>query len=104
MVDNWDPNQGRSIDQVCTWVADTDTLLASIEPIGVCAVHPELLWQQDGENLPYCTLAGLRQGRGFASVPGLFWGGFRSRACLDSWDSVGAGMFYAAPSLQGVQN
>lgn len=102
LVDNWDPKQGRSIDQVRTRVAGTDTLLASIEPIGAYAVHSELFQQQDGENLPYCDLAGLQQGRGFAQVPRFSWDGFSSRACLDSWGSGGAYGIYAAPSLQGV--
>lgn len=104
LVDNWDPKQGRSIDQVRTRVAGTDTLLASIEPIGAYAVHPELFQQQDGENLPYCDLAGLQLGRGFARVPGLGWYGISSEASLGSWGSGGVDRDYAAPSLQGVQN
>ena len=102
LVDNWDPKQGRSIDQVRTRVAGTDTLLASIEPIGAYAVHSELFQQQDGENLPYCDLAGLQQGRGFAQVPLFRWYGIDSRAYLRSWGSGDAGRRYAAPSLQGV--
>lgn len=104
LVDNWDPKQGRSIDQVRTRVASTGALLASIEPIGAYAIHPELLQQQDGENLPYCDLAGLQQGRGFAQVPGFHWDGIDSEAYLYSWESGFADRSYAAPSLQGVQN
>ena len=103
LVDNWDPENGRNVDDIRTRAAGTGVLLASVEPIGAYALHAELFRQQDGENLPYCDLAGLRQVRALGRVPCFRWYRFFDGAYLGSWWS-GVYRGFAAPSLRGVQN
>lgn len=99
LVDNWSPDGGRNIEQVRNRVAGTNTLLASVEPIGAYGLHDELFQQQDGENLPYVDLAGLQQGRGFGGVPSFGWDPIHRKAYLISWGSGTVDQECAAPSL-----
>lgn len=101
LVDNWLPESGRSVDQVRFHASAGGKKLAGIEVIGAYGLQdPKLLQSQDGETLPYCDLAGLQQGDGFARVPSFDWDRGDRRARFRSWRSDGVDADYAAPSLR----
>ena len=100
LVDNWEPKNGRSVDQVRHSALDKGQKLAGIEVLAAYALQdPKLLQSQDGENLPYCDLAGLQQGGGFGQAPGFRWGSSGREAYLGSWNSDDVYRGYAAPSV-----
>lgn len=65
LVAHWEPEDGRNVIQVREQAEVNDELLAHAEAMAAYGLHPELLQQQDGENLPYVDLAGY-----MADVPG----------------------------------
>jgi hypothetical protein len=62
LVDNWPPkDQFANRDQFWEWAAKSDKMLAGAEVLGAYSLQdPTLLGLQDGKNLPFCNLAGLR--------------------------------------------
>ena len=101
LVDNWLPESGRSVDQVRFHASEGGKKLAGIEVIGAYGLQdPKLLQSQDGEALPYCDLAGLQQGDGFAQVPGFNWNRSLRKAGFYSWRSDYVDANFAAPSLR----
>lgn len=101
LVDNWLPESARSVDQVRFHASERGKKLAGIEAIGACGLqNPKLFQVQDGETLPYCDLAGLQQGDGFARVPAFRWNRFSRGAHFGSWPSDRVSAYYAAPSLR----
>ena len=101
LVDNWLPERGRSVDQVRFHASEGGKKLAGIEVIGAYGLQdPKLLRSQDGEALPYCDLAGLQQGVGFAQVPFFLWNRSYREAFFDSWRSDNVDANFAAPSLR----
>ena len=101
LVDNWLPERGRSVDQVRFHASEGGKKLAGIEVIGAYGLQdPKLLQSQDGEALPYCNLAGLQQGVGFARVPGFLWYRGNRKARFYSWRSGDVFADFAAPSLR----
>jgi hypothetical protein len=104
LVDNWLPEGGRSVDRVRLHASAGSKKLAAIEAIGVYGLqNPELLQLQDGETLPFCDLAGLQQGGGFAQVPLFFWSRGYSEACFGSLSSGNVVANSAAPSVSSVR-
>lgn len=100
LVDNWDPENGRSVDQVRVNAAKNGQKLAGAEVLGAYALQdPELLHLQDGRGLPFCDLAGLRQGADFGQVPNFNWNSANRKAYLNSWNSDNVNRNYAAPSV-----
>lgn len=100
LVDNWSPDEGRSVDQVRINAIKIGQKLAGVEAIAAYALQdPKLLQAQDGKNLPYCDLAGLQQGGGFGQVLGFYWDSSDRKACLDSWGSGSVDLGSAAPSV-----
>ncbi len=102
LVDNWSPDKERSVDDVRRNAATTGKLLAGIEAVGAYGLQdPALFQSQDGKTLPYCDLAGLQQGDGFAQVPdfSLWWWslGREARFGVRQSDEVTTGR--SAPSL-----
>lgn len=102
LVDNWEPQNGRSVDQVRRSALATGQKLAGIEVLAAYALQdPRLLQSQDGKNLPYCNLAGLQQGDGFGQVLDLRfrWNSGYCKACLNSWFSCCVYRDCATPSV-----
>ena len=96
LVDNWDPEKGRNIDQVRTRGQE----LAATEAIEAYALQaPELYQSQDGENLPYFDCAGLEQVARFAQVPYSDWNRFNRLVYFDAYRSDNVSRNYSAPSL-----
>lgn len=55
---DWDPENGNSVDDSRSRVKDTKEKLAHGEAFAAYALHPKLLQQTDGTNLPYFNAAG----------------------------------------------
>lgn len=75
---NWEPQNGRSVDQVRERTAHLDNqFLAHAEVLAAYGLHDELLRQQDRQNLPYADMAGfeatLPGRRPWTGVPYLYW-------------------------------
>jgi len=101
LVDNWLPESSRSVDQVRFHASEGGKKLAGIEVIGAYGLQdPKLLQSQDGEALPYCDLAGLQQGVGFAQVPYFSWSRYGRWALFCSCQSGFVDARFAAPSLR----
>lgn len=100
LVDNWDPEKGRSIDQVRERASAASKQLAAVEAVGAYALQkPQLYQSQDGEKLPYFDCAGIEQGDGFRHVPCSLWGGFDRGVFFRASRSGYVGRGCAAPSL-----
>lgn len=74
LVDNWDPEKGRSVDQVRSRAELTGKRLAAIEAVGAYALQNRNLFRmKDGLDLPHFDCAGLEQGEDFDLVPYFEW-------------------------------
>jgi len=58
LVAHWEPKDGRNVVSVREQAETNDELLAHAEAMAAYGLHPELLREQNGENLPYVDLAG----------------------------------------------
>jgi len=70
-IDNWNPEDGSSVDKARQNAQGRENYyLASVEALALYATaSAELYRAQDGENLPYYDLAGIRSGDGLDGSP-----------------------------------
>jgi len=104
LVAHWDPQAGRSVDQVRDQAARQGKTLAHAEVLAAYGLHGQLLRQMDGQNLPYADLAGYEctvpGDRPWAYVPYLNWNGlYRGVYLYANWaDHVS--YYWAAPVVR----
>ncbi len=104
LVANWEPENGRTVEEVRDGAKGTGEILAQLEVLSAYGIHSELLREQDGENLPYSDMPGTD-----VTVPGgsepcalyVYWDpGHRKANLSASW--VGnRDSDWAAPVLRG---
>ena len=78
LVAHWEPEKGRTIDEVRPQAKAAGEFLAHAEAMAAYGLHAELLQEQDGENLPYVDLTGYQAtvsgDEAWTHVPYLSWG------------------------------
>ncbi|MDR0397892.1 MAG: hypothetical protein LBH36_01775 [Candidatus Nomurabacteria bacterium] len=108
LLDNWDPESGSSVVQAranarAKRAAGEEYYLASIEALALYAVaDPNFYRSQDGRNLPYYDLAGIRSGDDLDEAPYSRWNAVYRQVSFISYEADGVGSYYAGPSFRGV--
>ena len=103
LVAHWEPENGRTVEEVRDQAKGTDEILAQLEVLSAYGIHSELLREQDGENLPYSDMPGTD-----VTVPGdsepyalcVFWNPAYRRAYLSASWVDDRDSFWAAPVLR----
>ena len=103
LVAHWEPENGRTLEEVRDQAKGTDEILAQLEVLSVYGIHLELLCEQDGENLPYSDMTGTD-----VTVPGgsrpyalcVFWRPADRGAGLGARSVGRRGSSWAAPILR----
>ncbi len=101
---HWEPEAGRTLVDVYARVREAGEKLAHGEILSACGLHPDLVREMDGENLPFVDLAGyqvLMPGLPTCrAVPCLYWDSLRGKVALDV-DSIDYFLpSWAAPVLR----
>lgn len=106
LVAHWEPETGRSIEQVRVQANEQCEVLAQLEPVSFYGALTDLFQEQNGTDLPYVDLAGIE-----VMAPGLAawrlamyfrWSRGARRALFFARDVGGSDRHYAAPVVQGV--
>lgn len=104
LVAHWEPENGRTIDEVREQAKQTDEILAHAEVLAAYGLHAALLQEQDGENLPYADMPGFQAtvpGReAWAHVPYLFWNRDDRKVQLSAFWSGSRPQYWAAPVVR----
>lgn len=58
LVAHWEPEGGRTLEEVRDGAKGTDEILAQLEVLSAYGLHTDLFREQDGENLPYSDMPG----------------------------------------------
>ena len=58
LVAHWEPEGGRTLEEVREGAKGTDEILAQLEVLSAYGLHSELFREQDGKNLPYSDMPG----------------------------------------------
>jgi hypothetical protein len=104
LVAHWEPEDGPTIEEVREQAKGTGEILAHSEVLSAYGLHPGLLQEQDGENLPYSDMPGFE-----VTVPGkgawrfvlyVGWYPFDRRVALDAPWVVYRDDDWAAPVLR----
>lgn len=89
LVSHWEPEEGRTLEQVRERVAASGEILAHTEVMSAYGLHTALFREQDGDTLPWADLAGTD-----VMVPGeserhalyVYWApGYRKARLLAYW-------------------
>ena len=108
LVAHWEPEDGRTVEEVRKQASDTHEILAHSEVLSAYGLHSALLREQDGENLPYADMAGYE-----ATVPGkdawqrvpyLRWDRFGRQVGLSAYWSDYRFQKWAAPVLSELES
>jgi hypothetical protein len=103
LVAHWEPEDGRTIEEVREGAKGTDEILAHSEVMSAYGLHDALLREQDGENLPYSDMSGFE-----VTVPGdsspcalcVSWDPFLRKARLHAYWVDNRDQGWAAPVLR----
>ena len=108
LVAHWEPEDGRTVDEVRKQASDTHEILAHSEVLSAYGLHSALLREQDGDNLPYADMAGYEAtvpgGDAWRYVPCLDWSRFNRRVGLDAYWSGNRIQRWAAPVLRELES
>jgi hypothetical protein len=107
LVDNWDLENGSSVDMAreSAWKKQEGGvyLLASVEALATYAVaDPKLYQVQDGVNLPFYDMAGIKSGDDLGKSPYSFWFADYRKVDFSSVWSSSVYSICASPSLRSV--
>lgn len=58
LIAHWEPGGSRTLEEVREQAIKTGEILAQLEVMSAYGLHPDLLREQDGQNLPYSDMAG----------------------------------------------
>lgn len=88
LVAHWEPESGRTIEEVRDQAKGTNEILAQLEVLSAYGLHPELFREQDGENLPYTDMPGTSVSVPYTPSPCalcIYWNRTYCKADLDAY-------------------
>jgi hypothetical protein len=88
LVAHYEPERGHFVGIVRAQAKSSGEILAHAEVLSAYGLHPELLREQDGRDLPYANVAGFQVtaygGSKWGDYPLIKWGGFSHVVEMDA--------------------